>query len=60
MVKPSGAYLGLALMADAKAEGQHVCIGGWECLGGCLPPRASTMVLVGADVGLSAAGLRER
>ena len=35
VVKPRGAHLGPAFMADAKAEGQHVCVGGWECLGGC-------------------------
>eukprot|EP00974_Lingulodinium_polyedra_P091674 8885066-Lingulodinium_polyedra.AAC.1 len=29
-----GAELGVAFMADAKAEGQVVRIGGWECLGG--------------------------
>ena len=32
MVKPRGAYLGPAFMADAMAEGQQVCVGGWECL----------------------------
>ena len=34
VVKPRGENLGPAWMADAKAEGQHVCIGGWQCLGG--------------------------
>ena len=37
---PRGAYLGPAFMAEAKAEGQHVCVGGWECLGGCPPGQA--------------------
>ena len=47
---PRGAYLGPAFVAEAKAEGQHECVG----------PGASTVVLVGADAGLSAVGLRER
>ena len=29
-----GADVGLAFRADAKAEGQHVVVGGWECFGG--------------------------
>ena len=32
--------LGIALRADAKAEGQCVRIGGWECLGGVRPAAA--------------------
>ena len=32
--------LGIAFRADAKAEGQEVRIGGWECLGGASPDTA--------------------
>ena len=50
VVMPRGAHLGPAFLADAKTEGQHVCVGGWECFGRCLPG-ASTVVLAGADAG---------
>ena len=36
-VRPLENYIGEAFRADAKAEGQCVVIGGWECLGG-IPP----------------------
>jgi len=39
-VRPRGLEVGPAFRADAKAEGQVVAIGGWECLGGCTPGRA--------------------
>jgi hypothetical protein len=39
-VFPRGADLGVAFRADAKAEGQLVRIGAWECLGGTPPHRA--------------------
>ena len=39
-IQPVAQDLGLAFRADAKAEGQHVCVGGWECLGGCRPAEA--------------------
>lgn len=39
-VRPQGVSLGLAFRADAKAEGQTVAVGGWECLGGCPPGQA--------------------
>ena len=35
-----GPDLGVAFRADAKAEGQLVRIGGWECRGGIPPGRA--------------------
>jgi len=34
VVRPIGHSLGTAFRADAKAEGQEVVVGGWECLGG--------------------------
>lgn len=34
IVKPILQDIGLAFRADAKAEGQDVAIGGWECIGG--------------------------
>ena len=40
VVKPRGQDLGVAFRADAKAEGQLVVLGGWECLGGIPPARA--------------------
>ena len=46
VVQPCGAYLGPAVTADVKAEGQHVCSGGWECLGGCLPRQVRWFSLV--------------
>jgi hypothetical protein len=39
-VKPRGLDLGVAFRADAKAEGQLVCVGGWECLHSCPPKKA--------------------
>ena len=39
-VRPRGTELGMAFRADAKAEGQTVCVGGWECLGGTPPEKA--------------------
>jgi hypothetical protein len=33
VVWPIGHSLGTAFHADAKAEGQEVVVGGWECLG---------------------------
>ena len=39
-VRPRSSSIGPAFRADAKAEGQLVCIGGWECLGGCPPGMA--------------------
>ena len=40
MVRPRAASLGPVFRADAKAEGQEVVIGGWECSNGCPPSRA--------------------
>ena len=37
-VLPRGPEVGMAFRADAKAEGQLVRVGAWECVGGC-PPR---------------------
>ena len=39
-VRAVGKDLGIAFRADAKAEGQEVRIGGWECFGGTLPGAA--------------------
>jgi len=39
-VRPTSHDLGVAFRADAKAEGQTVCLGGWECLGDVPPSRA--------------------
>ena len=39
-VRPPGADLGVAFRADAKAEGESVSIGGWDCRGGVPPHRA--------------------
>jgi hypothetical protein len=39
-VRPTTSDLGLAFRADAKAEGQSVCVGGWECLGNTRPAEA--------------------
>ena len=39
-VHPQGPSLGEAFRADAKAEGQTVVVGGWECLNGVPPSRA--------------------
>ena len=39
-VRPRELYLGPVFRADAKAEGQLVVLGGWECRGGCHPSRA--------------------
>ena len=36
-VRPRESYLGPVFRADAKAEGQDVVVGGWECIGGCHP-----------------------
>ena len=33
-VRPHAVNLGPVFRADAKAEGQEVAIGGWECAGG--------------------------
>ena len=35
-----GTDLGMAFRADANAEGQVVCVWGWECIGGTPPERA--------------------
>jgi len=40
VVRPIGHSLGTAFRADAKAEGQEVVVGGWECLGGTPASRA--------------------
>jgi len=40
VVRPLSMALGTAFRADAKAEGQTVVVGGWECLGGTPPGRA--------------------
>jgi hypothetical protein len=40
IVRPLSRTLGTAFRADAKAEGQTVVVGGWECLGGTPPSRA--------------------
>ena len=40
VVRPAVRSIGLAFRADAKAEGQTVCVGGWECLGDTPPHRA--------------------
>ena len=37
-ILPRGPEVGMAFRADAKAEGQLVRVGAWECVGGC-PPR---------------------
>ena len=39
-VRPITADLGMAFRADAKAEGQLVRLGGWECIEGTQPARA--------------------
>ena len=39
-VRIVAADLGIAFRADAKAEGQCVRLGGWECLGNTLPAHA--------------------
>ena len=39
-IRPVENYIGEAFRADAKAEGQCVVIGGWECLGNTPPGRA--------------------
>ena len=39
-VRPHTMDLGPLFRADAKAEGQEVAIGGWECAGGCPPGKA--------------------
>ena len=39
-IQPRGAELGEAFRADAKAEGNEVVIGGWECIGGRRPAEA--------------------
>ena len=39
-VRVASQDLGIAFRADAKAEGQCVRIGGWECLGGARPETA--------------------
>ena len=39
-IQPVGVSLGEAFRADAKAEGNEVVIGGWECLGGRRPHEA--------------------
>ena len=39
-VRPHTVDLGPLFRADAKAEGQEVAIGGWECAGGCPPGKA--------------------
>ena len=35
--RPPKAYMGELFRTDAKAEGQDVAVGGWECRGGCKP-----------------------
>lgn len=40
IVRPRGKDVGVAFRADAKAEGQLVVLGGWECIGGIPPSRA--------------------
>ena len=40
VVRPIGKALGTAFRADAKAEGQKVAVGGWECIGGIPASRA--------------------
>ena len=47
-VRPVAKDMGMAFRADAKAEGQLVCVGGWECLGGT-PPAQARWVFGGAD-----------
>jgi hypothetical protein len=39
-IRPIANDLGLAFRADAKAEGQLVRVGGWECMGGTVPREA--------------------
>ena len=39
-VTAGGKDVGLAFMADAKAEGQLVRVGGWECIGETSPGQA--------------------
>ena len=39
-IRPIVDDLGLAFRADAKAEGQLVRVGGWECIGGAVPRAA--------------------
>ena len=39
-IKPVGRDLGEAFRSDAKAEGNVVVVGGWECLGGRRPGQA--------------------
>ena len=39
-VRPLTTDEGIAFRADAKAEGQNVVVGGWECRGGVRPERA--------------------
>ena len=44
-VEPEATDLGEAFRADAKAEGQEVVIGAWECLGGTRPSSARWFAL---------------
>ena len=39
-VRPRSLHLGPVFRADAKAEGQQVVLGGWECRNGCHPSQA--------------------
>ena len=39
-VRQVASDLGIAFRADAKAEGQCVRLGGWECINGTRPPQA--------------------
>ena len=40
VVRPREIFLGPVFRADAKAEGQVVVLGGWECRNGCHPSSA--------------------
>ena len=55
---PRSKGVGLAFRADAKAEGQCVRIGGWECLGGGYPTRRGQMVRSGPHEDERPLGLR--
>ena len=39
-IRPVALDLGIAFRADAKAEGQLIRVGGWECIGGRRPAEA--------------------
>jgi len=45
VIRPIGKAFGTAFRADAKAEGQQVVVGGWECISGIPASRARWFAL---------------